>query len=313
MFVDASDSFFDIKKLHECTVKDGKSPSVQVIGERFSEYILTIDPSYSSSTASDYFAMGVYQLCRERRTITQVHSYGRAGADIREHYEYLAYILLHFNIVYLTIDASGTEFIDSFNNSTVAKAANLSLGYINADLEEEGKEYGKQVKEARRQYSKENRKFVYPQLFTANWLRKANYELQAAIAAEKIWFGSRLSFHSSYDEATKFEMPYAFKDHKGKPYQEADGDRTVEFLDDQDNWIEETKSQLARIEVTSTGIGGTMRFDLPKVMKNSKKEGRPRRDNYTCLLMAYYSSRHFFDIMEKPDKPTQMGFVPFFI
>jgi septal ring factor EnvC (AmiA/AmiB activator) len=100
-------------------------------------------------------------------------------------------------------------------------------------------------------------------------------------------------------------MPFQFKDHDDELYSISD------FLLDQDDWIEQTKRQLALIEVKATALGN-YQYDIPSHLKKSKNEKRARRDNYTCLLMAYYGSKHYFDIigMEEDFGPTT--FTPLF-
>lgn len=311
-FVDSSDGYFDIKKLHKCTIQSGMTPTVQVRGSSHAEYILAIDPAYGESRVNDFFAMGVYMIVPQERKIVQVHSYGKAGADIREHYEYLVYLLTAFNIVYTIIDASGTEFIDGFNESQLAKDRSIRLGFIDADFEvEESAEfdnYGDQIRNLKAQLNSTTRRMVYAQKFSAQTNRRMNEYLQGGISAEKVWFASKIAQHEpSYDAAVAgFRMPFQFKDQEGEEY------TLVEFLSDQDDWIEQTKRQLALIEVKATGLG-TLQYDIPSHLKKSKSEKRARRDNYTCLLLAYYASKHYFDMMFLEDDIRPIGFTPMFI
>lgn len=300
-FVDASDSYFNIRKLHECTVKDGQLPTVQVRGLKDAEYILAIDPAYGNSRANDFFAMGVYQLDPETRRIIQVHSYGKAGEDVKHHFQYLIYLLNSFNIVYLVIDASGTEFIDAFNNSELARIHGKSLGYITADFEDEN--YPHQISIAKREHNRERGTIVYPQKFSGPNNRRMNEYLQGGISAEKVWFGSRICQNkNAFNAAVDFQMPFPFMTEENQPY-------TIgEFLRDQDDWVKATKAQLALIQVGSTGMG-TLQYDIPTHLKKSKSATRARRDNYTCLLMAYYASKHYFDMLYTPDE-AQSTFVP---
>lgn len=298
-FVDGGGSYFDIKKLHECTIPDGESPTTQVVGLKGCEYILSIDPSYGDSKSSDYFAMGVYLLEPESRKIVQVHSYGKAGMDIKEHYEYLIYLLKQFNIVMLAIDASGTEFIQGFNESMTAKNNNMSLGFLAQDFDTEGDEYQRNIEYARSDLNSQSRHFVYAQPFNSNSIRAMNEYLQGGISAKRVWFGSRMSANEPiYRKVVEsFSLPYAFKDADDEQYS------LVDFLDDQDDWIDQTKRQLALIEVKSTTLG-TLQYDIPSHLKKSQNAKRARRDNYTCLLMAYTASKHYFNIRSSDALPT---------
>ena len=306
-FIDSSDGYFNVKKLHECTIKGGDVPTTQVYGMKGSQYILAIDPAYGESRANDFFAMGVYMIIPEDRRIVQVHSYGKAGADIKEHYEYLTYLLTNFNIVYTVIDASGTEFIDGYNESSIAKSKGVRLGFLKEDFELEGEDYVRAVHDAKAALNVSARNFVYAQKFSSSTNRRMNEYLQGGIAAKKVWFASKIEHHEGhYAAATQFEMPFQFKDENGEPY------TIVDFLSDQDDWIDQTKRQLALIEVKATGLG-TLQYDIPSHLKKSKSFTRARRDNYTCLLMAYYASKHYFDILFLEDKIEPTGFTPIFL
>lgn len=306
-FVDASDSYFDIKKLHECTVPPGHSPTVQLHGNKRSEYILALDPSYGTAKTSDYFAMGVYMLVPDDQRIYQVHSYGKAGCDIAEHYEYLTYILTNFNIVWFVIDGSGTEFINGYNNSVIADRHNIKLGYIDADLAtDDSHEYIRNIRLARNQLNATTKRIVYAQPFSAPTLRTMNEYLQDGVSSSKVWFGSGIQHQEGLYQSliNNFKFPFPFKDDEDKTYE------LVDFIDDQEDWVVQTKRQMALIEVKSIGNGNTLQYNIPSHLRKSTSEKRARRDNYTCLLMAYYSSKHYFNIMKGDDRPPLQSFIP---
>jgi hypothetical protein len=306
-FVDASDSYFDIKKLHDCTVPPGQFPTVQLYGSKRAEYILALDPSYGTAKTSDYFAMGVYMIVPEDHRIYQVHSYGKAGSDIAEHYEYLTYILTHFNIVWFVIDGSGTEFINGYNNSVIAEKHNIKLGYIDADLAtDEPQEYNRAIRESKKQWNLTTKRIVYAQPFSAPTLRTMNEYLCDGVSSAKVWFGSGIQHQEDLFQSVinGFSFPYPFKDHEGKTYE------LVDFIDDQEDWVAQTKRQMALIEVKSIGNGSTLQYNIPTHLRKSTNEKRARRDNYTCLLMAYYSSKHYFNIMKAEERPPMPTFIP---
>ena len=88
-FTDGSDSYFSAKKMYECTIPDGEKQHTLVKGEVGKEYILAIDPSFSNSPSSDYFAMSVLELDEEKSTTsTLVHGYAVAGGDLKDHIKY---------------------------------------------------------------------------------------------------------------------------------------------------------------------------------------------------------------------------------
>ena len=56
--------------MHECTVPDGEEPALRLSTQDGLKYIIAIDPSFSNSPSSDYFAMTVMELNEENRTST---------------------------------------------------------------------------------------------------------------------------------------------------------------------------------------------------------------------------------------------------
>ena len=91
-FTDGSDSYFSAKKMHECTIPDGEHPTTKVRGDSELKYICAIDPSFSNSPTSDYFAMSVMELNQETNTSTLVHGYAVAGGDLKDHIQYFEYL-----------------------------------------------------------------------------------------------------------------------------------------------------------------------------------------------------------------------------
>ncbi len=304
-FPDISDGYFNIKKMEECTVKFGEEPTVQLRGDKDSKYILTIDPSYSSSKSSDFFGMGVYLLAPEERKCFLVHTYAKSGGEISEHYLYLCYLLTHFNVVLMGIDASGDEFLKGFNESTIAKERNLKVDFLDVDLEKEQNEYQMELSEMKKQYNLTSRKIVYRQPFTSNSIRKMNEHLKNKVDAKKIWFASRMSV----DDTNTAKAGEIFNSFKLKNKNDSDF-AVADFIDDQNYWIDETKSQTALIQVKATPLG-TLQFDLPQSIRRSTNENRPRKDNYTCLLMGSMLSSHYYNMVFAPDKVTSNTFTPF--
>ena len=91
-FTDGSDSYFSAKKMHLCTVPDGESPTTKIVGDKDKKYILGIDPSFSNSPSSDYFAMSLLELDDETSSGTLVHSYAVAGGNLKDHIKYLYHL-----------------------------------------------------------------------------------------------------------------------------------------------------------------------------------------------------------------------------
>lgn len=306
IFTNANDGYFNVKKLHDCTVKDGDVPQIQLKGDKDSEYILTIDTSYSQSKASDYFAMSVFLLGKEQRKIFQVHTYARAGANLKDHYNYLTYLLSHFNIVFIGMDASGDEFIHSYNESVIAKEANLKLKFINAELDDE-ENYLEELEKAKLSYNIENKTMVYGMKPQSSIIRKANEHLQAQIEASKVWFASRLE--ADEKNANKY------KDLIGKFAIKGKNDESfgiIDFIEDQNYFINETKAQVGLIEVKATVLG-TLQFDLPQSLRRSDSPNRARKDCYTALLIGNMAATHYYNLIFTPKRNVYNTFTPIII
>lgn len=308
IFSDSGDGYFNVKKLHECTFAPGDLPTVQIVGDAGAEYILSIDPSYSASKSSDYFAMGVYLIDKKSQKLTLVHTYGRAGGDLKDHFEYLSYLLSYFNIVFFSIDASGTEFISGFNESTSAASRALNLTFLDCDFDKsDSVDYLAEISKAKRQYNLSSRRICYAQKFSSDSIRRMNEHLQNQIESKKVWFGSPIECHESLSlKYLGLNLPFSFKNKNDKEL------GMMEFIEEQDAWVTETKAQVGLIEVKSTSLG-TLQYDMPNNVRRETGAKRPRKDNYTCLLMATYSYKIFNDIMFSEEKVVIPTFTPFII
>lgn len=308
LFPDISDGYFNIKKLHDCTVSFGEEPTVQLVGDKESKYILAIDPAYSDSKKQDHFAMAVYMLIPQERKYILVHSYTQTGGELRNHYLYLTYLLTNFNIVFTIIDASGNEFIKGFNESIIAKEKNLKLDFLEVDLEKDQmNELNEEYIKAKNQYNLSSRKFVYQQPFVSLSIRKMNEHLKNQIEAKKAWFASRMSIDDkNINKCKEILNQYNFKTKKDAEFAEED------FIEEQNHWIDETKAQTALIQVKATPLG-TLQYDLPQSIKRSESENRPRKDSYTCLLMGATAAMHYYNLMYVEERRVSNTFAPIII
>jgi hypothetical protein len=288
IFSDAGDSYFNPKRMHECTIPIGDYPTIQVKGDKDTQYLLAIDPAYGDAKSNDFFGMAVYMLIPQERRIILVHSYAKAGADLKEHFQYFTYLTTHFNIVWTMIDASGDEFIHGYNESTLGQNNQFHIMDVNFDKAEN---YMEEMSKCKREYNLTGKKIIYAQKFTSDNNRKMNEFLHNQINAKKGWFASRISNNEeALKKAVTFSFPFPFYDKHGQEF------GIVEYLEDQDYWINETKAQTAMIEVKSTALGA-LQYDLPQHMKRSDNPNRPRKDLYTCLLLANYGAKFYFDMM----------------
>ncbi len=304
IFASTSDGYFNIKKLHDNTIPNGEMPCVQLKGNKDSKYILSIDPAMSSSKSSDFFAMGVYLLNQDERNLTLVHSYGKAGEDLKNHIRYLYYLLSHFNVVFVVADLGGANFnfIETCNESGFFLERGMKLNFIDGQLDAEN--YLEELKLAKNSYNQTIKRICYRQIFTSEWLRKSNEYLQAQIDRNKVKFASNLYNNDKMlPLALAEEYPSLFDD-KG-----AQEKQILELVAEQDYFIEETKKQLALIECKVTPLG-TMQFDLPQHMRRSKRPDRARKDNYSCLLMACWGAKLYWDILYTEAKQVVHQFEP---
>lgn len=302
-FTDGSDSYFSAKKMYECTIPDGQEPTTKIFGDKNCEYIIGIDPSFSNSPTSDYFAMSVLEIDKENKTSTLVNSYAVAGGDLKTHISYLYYLLKNFNVIMICIDNAGYQFIDSCNQSDLFINNNLNLGFFEYDSDKDGYDKECELKNAKRQYSVIDRRIVFKQNFSSSFIRNANEYLQACIDYKRIWFASRASLNgSAFDSlmCKKVDIDHV-------PFE-----NQLDFIEAQDDMIYDTKKQCSLVEVKSTAKG-TQSFDLPQHLKRSTSATRARKDNYTSLMLGNWSCKVYFDMNSIKDDESGQSFVPILI
>jgi len=285
-FTDGSDSYFSAQKMHNCTIPDGEHPTTLIKGKKNSRYILGIDPSFSNSPSSDFFAMSLLEVDEETKTGTLVHSYAVAGGDLKDHIKYMFYIYSNFDVEMICIDNAGYQFIDSCNESSFFRKNNINIKFFDFNSDAEGQNYISECAKAKRALNKQDGAICFKQTFTSNWLRKANEHLQACIDHRKIWFASKCSANESEftnQTSQSFDIKLTGEDSKG------------DLIDSQDILIYQTKKQCALVEVKSTAKG-TQTFDLPQHLKRSTSASRARKDNYTTLMLSNWALKCFFDI-----------------
>ena len=302
-FTDGSDSYFSGKKMHECTVPDGEEPTTRIFGAADKKYILGIDPSFSNSPSSDFFAMSLLELDDERRDVTLVHSYAVAGGDLKDHIKYLGYLMTNFNIIMICIDNAGYQFIDSANESEFFLQNNIDIKFFDFQPEKEGLDRQNMLKKAKLQYNLEDKKICFKQVFSTDFIRKANERLQADIDHKRIWFSSRTTANGpAFNKFSSRKVPVKMTNCQD----------VLELIEVQDDMIYQTKKQCALVEVKST-TKGIQTFDLPSHLKRSTSVNRARKDNYTTLMLSNWASRAYFDIIDLKEETAQNTFVPILI
>jgi hypothetical protein len=299
-FTDGSDSYFSAKKMHECTIPDGDSPTSKIYGDKDKKYILAIDPSFSNSPSSDYFAMSIIELDEDKKDGILVHSYAVAGGDLKDHILYFHYLITNFNIDMIIIDNAGYQFIDSANENELFRKSGIELKFFDVNSDAEGSEYDRTIKDAKRQYNKETKRICFKQMFTTEFIRRGNEYLQASIDHKKIWFASRISANGeAFGRITGSNL-----DIKSTGF-----DNLIDFVENQDDMIYGTKKECSLIEVRSTSRG-IQSFDLPQHLKRNTSAQRARKDRYTALMLGNWASKIYFDMAKVQDKVENETFRP---
>lgn len=298
-FTDGSDSYFSAQKMLECTVPDGSLPTARLYGEKRKKYILAIDPSFSNSPTSDYFAMAVLAI-NDDDTTTLVHNYAVAGGDLKDHIKYLFYIITNFDIHLLVIDNAGWEFITAANEAECFRKLNIELKFIDFETDKEGSDYDEALRAAKQKYNRDNYQICIKQFFTTAFIRRANEHLQTCIDHKRLWFASKIQANDeALEEQAKRDLAL-----------DAIGyDNAMEFIDAQDDLIYQVKKQCALIEV-KTNPTGSQTFDLPQHLKRSSSAQRARKDNYTALMLGIWGVKCYHDLVTLKVETGVNTFVP---
>ena len=291
-FTDGSDSYFNAKKMEECTLKTGEKPHTLMKGNPNKKYILGIDPNMSDSPNADYFAMAIMEYDEEKQQGILVHTYAGLG-NLKNHVNYLHYIIKNFNIVFMILDNAGADtFLAACNESNIFKQEKIEIKTFDIDSDLEGVDYDLMIKNAKNQYNLQDRRIAFNQVFTASFIRKANEYLQACIDYKRVWFASRTaSDENSFNETVGLNIPLELMKTEDKK------DWTIlDFIENQDDFIYQTKKQCVLIEHSATSRG-TQSFDLPQHLKRSASANKARKDNYSAFMLANWAVKCYNDMM----------------
>lgn len=303
-FVDGSDSYYSARKLEECTLPDGETPTLEIVGDAKGMYIFGLDPNLSSGEKSDHFGMSVLKINGENRQPTLVHSYASTG-ETAKHHAYFLYLYKYFHPTMIIIDSMGAQFIESANESMLFKQENIKLTFFEFDSSLEGYDYTEECRKVRNIYNKQEGVICVKRQFSPLFIRQANEYLKGCVDYKKLKFGSAINPNSealTYYQK-KFDAGHinlALTPFFDKLAAERDGlNYRGEFqdaVDFQDRWIKETKKQMTLL-VTKISEHGSLSFDLPPNLKHSKDKNRARKDSYTALLLANWMNKGYWDIM----------------
>jgi len=311
VFTDDSSGYFKVSKMAACTIQDGEGQSVEVVGEKNSEYILSFDPSWSESEGSDDFAMHVIKLNADKRSGTIVHSYALAGANLRKHIIYFHYLYTHFNIRMIVGDYNGgVQFINSCNESEIFKKAGIQIQCIDVDFDDP-QNYNIDLRIARNQYNVESKKICILRKPSSQWIRSANEILQAAFDHKKIWFaGTALDDDYSRQKSAIIpidEITFSRYNDEGDS-----NSKQIDLIEHLKDTIDATKVQCALIQVSTTA-NGNQSFDLPYNLKKQRNADKARKDSYSALVLGNWLMNIYFDMMTTPEATTQTTFIPMFV
>ncbi len=315
-FVQDSDGYFSAVKLAKNTIPDGEEPCIEIVGEPGAEYVLAIDQNASDTATSDHFAICVLKIVTKKRadgTLKKmgmvVHQYAETGeVPLKEHIQYLYYLMTHFNIVYMGYDASGGKnlgFINICNESELFRVKKLLLKPIQADFGKE--DYDDIIKQVQKSYNREAKVIVQAQSFHSDFQRASNEHLQACLDGGTILFAGKaraaksasvLEALNNQDVGDILHTHSRFADpenptEKGRASQ-------VLLIEQQDLLMDLVKKECSLIEVRQSQLGH-ITYDIPQHMKrNHKSKNRVRKDSYAALLLANWCLRVYTDMMEKP-------------
>jgi hypothetical protein len=296
IFTDGSDSFFSAKKMHDLTIKDTQNPSLRLSGDKDKEYVLSIDPCFSNSANSDYFAFCVLELSKENEVAIVVHTYMEAGKDLKDHIKYFYYLLKAFNIVMICVDNADGRFLDSANESAFFNEHGLKINEIEYDGELKGVEYEQMLNKLKKEYNYNNKNIAFKHVFNQVSIRRINEQMQTWINTKKIYFGSKITQHPDYDSIVASNLPpYPFK-----PEESNKAKFIIDMISNQDDLVYQLKKQCSLIEVRVSPTGGQV-FDLPATLKRSTSKNRARKDGYTSLLLAIEAARVYYEMMKTPE------------
>ena len=324
-FTQGGDGYFSAKKMNECTIPDGEKPTIEIVGEKNAEYVLGIDQNAADTETADHFAMCLLKIVPRvmsdgsvRKIGLVVHQYAEAGSSLNENIEYLYYLMINFNIVYITYDASqgkNAGFDRICNESSLFKEKKIELKHLDADFNNANiDEISKAV---RKSYNKQELRIVHPQSFqSADFQRAGNERLQMVFNNRDILFAAKAKSQLddtfarlvTQDIGDRLQHHAAFK-------VDIEGGRAFskyEFVEHQDDLIDLVKKECTLIEQKSS-VSGHLTWDIPQHLKrNNKNRNRIRRDSYTALMVANWGLYIYLKSLEIPEEAPRESYLPEF-
>lgn len=312
VFTDDSSGYFKTSKMAACTVDEGQPPSVEVQGEANAKYLMAFDPSWAESESSDDFAIQVFKLNDKTKQGVLVHSYALAGAPMKQHINYMHYLITNFNIVSIVGDYNGgVQFLSAANESAKFKNDGIKIELIDAGWDNID-DYQKALIDARKQYDLKGKRICVLRKPSSAWIRRANELLQSNFDHKRIWFASK-AMDEYYEAQRKKKIPIndlRFSNVIDKEKQ-SNSAKMIDFVEHQEDMIELTKTECSLIQIT-TSPQGTQTFDLPPTLKRQTGPEKARKDSYSALILGNWMIKIYYDMMEAKDT-TVSTFTPMFI
>lgn len=310
IFEGDSDGYFRAAKMVACSIEDGATPTLELIGDKSSEYVVAIDPSLSGSESSDHFAMCVMKIIQRldgKKIGMVVHSYAVAGGNLKDHAMYLHYLLTHFNVVYLAIDASQgneVEFINMCNQSERFKRAKIELIDIECEFAKDN--FNEMPEQIRKSYNRTIGRIVQKQPFGSSFQKAANEYLQGCFDHKGIMFAAKIAANSdesgkNIDIGSETVIPL-LKDHE-----ELCELSPSQFIEHQDNLLDLTRKECSMIQVKQSSLG-TQNWDLPQNMKRTGGPNKVRKDSYSALLLGNWALKMYLESLAIPAEEPQQDF-----
>ena len=308
-FTDDSSGYYKMSKMKACTYPDGEGQSVEAVGEKGAEYILSGDISWSESEGSDDFVFQVIKYFPETGIGVLVHSYALPGTAMKDHIRYFHFLLKNFNIKFIVFDfAGGVQFLSAANESELFKSDKIEIKTIDVDVEDSTK-YNEDIQTIRNLYNSAEKRICIQRKPSSNFIRQGNELLQAAIDHKRIWFAG-----AAVDEEfeRQIKLPVPVESIKFLRDNTTANPNVVDFVENLKANIEMTKTQCALIEVTSTPQG-TQTFDLPANLKKQRGANKARRYSFTALMLGNWGVSIYKDMLSMPTQNVQSTFTPFLI
>lgn len=305
IFTQNSDGYFSAKKMAECTIPDGQTPTIEIKGDPQAEYVLGIDPNMSASESSDHFAMCLLKIItnpkNDKKIGLVVHQYACAGVELKHHIEYFYYLLKNFNIVYIGCDTSqgdNLDFINICNESELFKAKNITLLPIEIDSTRESIE--DLAKQVRNSYSIVAKRIVQKQYFHSAFQKAANEYMKACFDFGDLLFaGKALAVNDLVAKLQEINIGEIYKTHPEFSSGNIAG-TMYDFIQNQDLLIDQTKKECALIEPSVSKLG-SISYDLPSTVRRNKNPNRARKDSYSALFLANWVMKLYLESLSIPE------------